>query len=270
MVKSDKLFIVSLIFGGLMCFATTSNLVSSEREVFAIDNCDATSTCTNTNTGTGNSQTNNCTNFSDCLNEAEANNQIQTNRCDSVPGNPGGCTNTGTANDMRQSIQCRNVISCANFGGSEGLSQSIECTDVAGSCANGAFVTSNTNQELRCISVGDSGCSNDSQETGFGPGNTPNEQKLDCVFVSDGCKNVATGNQIDQNLVCARTTQCINNSTLLPVSSNTQSTTCSNAESCSNVGINTNVVANSGNCESHEPDTITTCQPGRIIIRPNS
>lgn len=266
MIKSDKLFIVSLIFGGLICFATTSNLVSSEREVFAVDNCDATSTCNNVDTGTGNSQTNNCTNFSDCSNEASGNNQIQTNRCDSVPG----CFNTGVANDMRQSIQCRNVSSCANFGGSEGLGQSIECTDVASSCANGAFVTSNTNQELRCISIGGSGCSNGSQETSSGPENTPNEQKLVCAFVSSGCDNIAIGNQIDQNLVCARSTQCTNNSTLLPVSSNTQSTICSNAESCSNVGINTNVVANSGDCESHDPDTTTFCQPNRIIIRPNS
>jgi hypothetical protein len=252
---------VSLVISSL----AAANVVKFDQSVYATDNCDATSTCTDTQIGTGNSQTNNCTSFSDCTNEALGSTNIQTNGCDSAPV----CFNTATANDMRQSIQCRNASSCANFGGSDGLIQSIECTDVIGSCSNGGFLRSNTNQELRCFSIGESGCTNISDETSFGPENTPNEQKLFCASVSSGCANLASGNQIDQNLLCARSTQCNNNSNLLPVSSNTQSTTCANVDFCNNIGENTNVLANGASCESHDPGTTTICQPNRIIIRPN-
>ncbi len=122
----------------------------------------------------------------------------------------------------------------------DGNTQNVECTNVGFVCANTASGNDNT-QTNNCFSIG-----------------------LDCV-------NGATGDGNNQNLLCARmATICINEAgSFEPSSSNTQSTTCANADTCSNRGINTNVVANGADCESHDPDTTTYCQPGRTRILPN-
>ena len=52
----------------LVSTVTVANSMLLEQYVYAIDNCDPTSTCTNTQAGTGNSQENNCIKSSTCSN----------------------------------------------------------------------------------------------------------------------------------------------------------------------------------------------------------
>ena len=91
-----------------MLWATTSVSLSKPLEVYAVDNCDATSTCTNTQTGVDNTQTNDCTTFSTCENEAIGDGNIQSNRCDSAAGSEffPGCDNFIEGNDNSQSKNC--------------------------------------------------------------------------------------------------------------------------------------------------------------------
>jgi hypothetical protein len=152
--------------------------------------------------------------------------------------------------------------------------QTNRCDSVPGNefvvgCENIANGNDNT-QIINCFSVGVNRCVN--RVTDFEPSND-NTQKMNCIFVSVGCVNEVTqGSGNTQDLLCTRMTSCNNamGSFETPIDSKTQSTNCANAGSCSNVGVNTNVLANGADCESHEPDTITFCQPNRIIIRPNS
>jgi len=92
-----------------MAYATTNGFIMFE--VYAIDNCDATSTCTNLETGTGNTQTNNCTDFSTCQNEAIGDENAQTNNCDSSPGGEFlfGCLNSAIGDRNNQRSACANV-----------------------------------------------------------------------------------------------------------------------------------------------------------------
>lgn len=132
-------------------------------------------------------------------------------------------------------------------------------------------------QKMNCNSVGGNGCRNIAHGVGFDPDTgtfdpgIDNTQNMNCNFVSVGCLNDITGDENTQNLLCARMTSCNNviGSFDAPIDSNTQSTTCANAGSCLNVGENTNVLANGVDCESHDPDTTTYCQPGRTEILPN-
>jgi hypothetical protein len=97
-----------------MLLATTSHRLSNTFEVYAVDNCDAISTCTNVpGTGTGNTQTNYCTDFSDCRNEITGNDNIQKNECNSVPSP--GCFNVATGDGNKQSNNCDTVTTGAIF-----------------------------------------------------------------------------------------------------------------------------------------------------------
>ena len=68
----------------LVSTVTVANSMLLEQYVYAIDNCDPTSTCTNTQAGTGNSQENNCIKSSTCSNAATGNENKQNNSCESV------------------------------------------------------------------------------------------------------------------------------------------------------------------------------------------
>jgi hypothetical protein len=89
-------FSATLFFVALMLLATPAIGNSNKFEAYAVDKCDATSTCTNIQTGTGNTQNNNCTNLSTCQNEANRDANTQTNRCDSSSAGLTHCQQTAT------------------------------------------------------------------------------------------------------------------------------------------------------------------------------
>ena len=103
--------------------------------------------------------------------------------------------------------------------------------------------------------------------TNFADGDA-NTQNMRCVFGSGVCDNTSVGDGNKQDLVCVKTSGCINESTH---DSNTQKTVCVKSTSCINEGTDTKVISvKSGNCESHDPGSTTICVKNRIIYRPNS
>ena len=116
----------------LVSTVTVANSILLEQYVYAIDNCDPTSTCTNTQTGTGNNQENNCIKSSTCSNAATGNENKQNNRCESV--------------------RPRGQIGCINIGEGDGNTQKNDCNSVGEFCRNFAIANDNT-QTTRCKSV---------------------------------------------------------------------------------------------------------------------
>jgi hypothetical protein len=176
------------------------------------------------------------------------------------------CSTLEIGTDNSQSNNCTNFSICVNAVFGDGNTQTNRCDSVGEfGCFNGAGGNDNT-QNIDCDSVGEFGCTN-------GAGGNDNTQTNRCDSVgAGGCANIAFGNDNTQNLLCARMLTGCNNeigSFEAPISSNSQSTTCANAGSCSNVGENTNVIANGADCSSHDPGTTTICQPGRTKILPN-
>ena len=217
--------------------ALASSMIMFEQSVYAVDNCDATSTCTNFQSQPGNRQTNNCKNSSNCGNIANGNDNTQTNRCDSVPQR------------------------CSNFLIGEGNSQSNNCNSVAGF---GCFTFADGNDNTLTNRCGSAACNS----VASGDGNTV---KTECHSVETFCQNGARGSDNTSYLFCARMHNCdvVNGLPQTPVSSTTRSTICGNADSCTNVDINSNVLANGASCKSNGPDTTTVCHPGNTRIIPN-
>ena len=96
-------------------------------------------------------------------------------------------------------------------------------------------------------------------------------QNIDCFFVSIGCLNNSAGDGNDQNLMCFRSAQCTNNSTL-GISGNTQKSICINSGTCQNDGTDTTVISvKTSNCNNGDASGSTTiCVNNRIINRPSS
>ena len=247
--------------------------------------------CSNFVEGDGNSQNIDCTLVDDCFNRANGERNIQKMDCTSIGtfGSSNGafgnenhqeftCTNIGTVGCFNfangdvntQLMDCSNIgeLGCANQVFGSDNTQTIDCQNVGEfGCFNSAFAKNNLNQNIKCYSVGDAGCENLSFNSST-LDNTKHVQDVTCIFVSTGCSNIAFLTEIDQDLTCVRSNLCINES-FIGSGGNAQSTTCANAGSCLNDGENTNVLANGADCESHDPDTTTYCQPGRTKIIPN-
>lgn len=166
--------------------AVITNSMMFEQSVYAVDNCDATSTCLNVDTGIGNTQTNECTNFSICFNGmtsrgivqrsiqtnectdlstcsnaitgSRSNDNIQTNRCDSAPGLGfiDGCTNFATGNDNTQINSCTAVAACDNEALGDDNRQNILCARMF-DCGN-TIESSSSTQSTTCANGGT--CSN--------------------------------------------------------------------------------------------------------------
>lgn len=259
------------------------------------NNCTDSSTCKNDATGDRNTQLNRCESSPGveltfgCFNGAIGNDNAQKITCNEIEDTVLGCFNAVGGNGNTQNLNCANVelLGCSNavignnnfqetncnsvgeFGcrnqviGSNNR-QVISCTDVGVIC-NVSADENNNIQNLKCTDVGFA-C----QDSATGDSNT---QNLNCFLVGGACADQVVGDGNSQNLVCTRMVNVCGNllgSSESPTNSNTQSTTCANAGSCLNTGENTNILANGADCESHEPDTTTYCQPNRVIIRPNS
>jgi hypothetical protein len=69
----STVFVLAIVASLFISTLALANSIIFEQSVYAVDNCDATSTCTNTQTGIDNSQFNECTNLSTCLNDATGN-----------------------------------------------------------------------------------------------------------------------------------------------------------------------------------------------------
>ena len=78
--------VLAIMASLLVSTVAIANSMMFEQSVYAVDNCDATSTCYNDpGTGTGNTQINDCANFSDCANLIfdDSGRNTQTNDCTS-------------------------------------------------------------------------------------------------------------------------------------------------------------------------------------------
>ncbi len=78
----STLLVITMMASLVISTFALANSMMFEQSVYAVDNCDATSTCENIERGIGNIQNNNCTDFSTCKNEANGDENIQINRCD--------------------------------------------------------------------------------------------------------------------------------------------------------------------------------------------
>ena len=86
MIISTLLVIIMMASLVISAFALANSMML-EQPVYAVDDCDATSTCSNgPGTGIGNIQTNECTDSSTCSNFAVGDGNTQTNSCDSASG----------------------------------------------------------------------------------------------------------------------------------------------------------------------------------------
>jgi len=234
----STIFVIAMMASlGISTFAIANSMMFEHR-AYAVDNCDATSTCTNFQSQPGNSQTNNCINSSNCRNAANGNDNTQINRCDSV-----------------------REFGCSNFLIGEGNSQINNCNSI-GHFGCSTFAEGNDNtlsnhcEFAECNSIA------------HGSDNTINTE---CFAVETFCQNGAIGDDDTSYLFCARMRNCdlVNGLPQSPVSSSSRSTTCANSDICSNLDVNSNVMANGASCKSNGPDTTTFCQPNRVIIRPN-
>jgi hypothetical protein len=157
------------------------------------------------------------------------------------------------------------TVALANSIKFEQSSYAVDNCDATSTCENEPGTGTGNSQTNTCTDF--STCSNGV----FGDDSDRNTQTNGCTDFSTCRNDAGLGDGNTQNLLCARMTDCHNviGSFEAPANSETQSTTCANAGSCSNVGENTNVLANGADCESHDTDATTYCQPNRIIIRPN-
>ena len=134
-------FLAIFVYGRIMLVFSTSSALSNNFQVYAADNCDATSICNNT-PGLD-TQINNCNQNSFCDNFADGTNS-QINNC-----NVGSaCANSaiGTSNNLN--INC-NVSACASDAEGDSNTQNAICTG-SSACANSAHGNSNT-QKAVCI-----------------------------------------------------------------------------------------------------------------------
>lgn len=255
---------ILLIISGFACgvMALTNYSVS---EVYAADNCDATSTCTNVDIGTDNTQINNCIDSTTCDNSANGDRNTQTNECASV-GTP-GCFNTAdplfapTTDDNIQSNDCTfgEGFQCSNeiVGGNKNI-QNNQCQANAQSdCVNFAFDDGNT-QFNDCIGEGFA-C----QNQGIG---SSNQQKIECKDNGAAfCINQELGNENIQTIDCRKNEviEC-SNDVGQPGDRNNMNVHCENKavgfEGCSNF-----VVGGSDNTENVDCKSVGTTGCNNIL-----
>jgi hypothetical protein len=130
--KNLLFYCAALVFGSFLFLATSSNSASNTFEVYAADNCDASSECINIpGTGTqqnicfqssfcrnidiglssSNTQTNNCNGGSVCRNNAGESDNTQTNNC----SGGSSCINGFGETDNNQLNACQSSV-CRNTG----------------------------------------------------------------------------------------------------------------------------------------------------------
>ena len=160
--KNLLFYCTALVFGSLMLLTTTSNGVSSTFEAYAVDNCDASSTCFSSPL-----DNNNCNRFSTCVNFGSAaggqNNNCVESLCENgnigFPSNQdnncsrtGRCLNYNNAGSSSQSITCANSDFCLNLHA--GATQNTVCQST-GTCDNREH-NSNvySNSATSCVSGG--------------------------------------------------------------------------------------------------------------------
>ena len=123
----EKAFCSCLQFLSLaVCYCRTLVLVplSNMFNVYAADNCDATSTCTSIDLGSLNSQTNNCRTNSDCINTAYGNSNSNTNNC----SDSASCDNNAVGNLNILTSNCR-TSHCNNVAIGDSNTQNSNCID---------------------------------------------------------------------------------------------------------------------------------------------
>lgn len=142
--KSGLFYSAAFVFGTLMLLSTTSNGVSDTFEVYAADNCDASSTCTNT-PGLS-TQRNDCSRNSECINQADLQPNTQNNNCAGSRCENYNVIIAGTSNT--QKIDCARA-SCVNGSFGSSNTQTIACANSF--CGNDA--RGSTTQNLACQST---------------------------------------------------------------------------------------------------------------------